>query len=120
MSEKIEEIQHPTRIKNTDFDIVHKQIGFEQELNKLKPFIAYKKLLHDIEDASKPENPTVEEIDWYNILEELMEKNEYGKTDNPKKATREDWLDYYNFMYKYFSKQKHGSQPTRVTGRATR
>ena len=108
MSEKIEEIQHPTRIKNTDFDIVHKQIGFEQELNKLKPFIAYKKLLHDIEDASKPENPTVEEIDWYNILEELMEKNEYGKTDNPKKATREDWLDYYNFMYKYFSKQKHG------------
>ena len=106
MSEKIEEVQQPTRLKTTDFDMIHKQIGLEQELNKLKPFIAYQRLLIEQEDASKPEKPTVEEIDWYNILEELIERNEYGKTDNPKKATREDWLDYYNFMYKSISKQK--------------
>jgi len=109
MSEKIEEEeQHPTRIKSTDFDMVHKQITLEQELNKLKPFIAYKRLLIEQKDSkiATLKDPTYDDIDWDNILEELIEKNEYGRIDNPKKATREDWLDYYNFMYKSISKQK--------------
>ena len=110
MSEKIEEEeqQQPTRLKNTDFDMVHKQITLEQELNKLKPFIAYRRLLIEKEDSkiATLKEPTVDNIDWDNILEELIEKNEYGRTDKPKKATREDWLDYYNFMYKSISKQK--------------
>ena len=110
MSEKIEEEQRqqPTRLKNTDFDMVHKQITLEQELNKLKPFIAYKRLSIEKEDSkiAKLKDPTDDNIDWDNILEELIEKNEYGRTDKPKKATPEDWLDYYNFMYKSISKQK--------------
>ena len=44
-------------------------------------------------------------MDWHRILEELMKKNEYGRSANPKKATREDWLDYYNFMYNYIAKE---------------
>ena len=35
-----ETIEQPTKIKMQDFDVVHKQIALEQQLNKLKPFIA--------------------------------------------------------------------------------
>ena len=104
-----ETIEQPKKIKMQHFDVVHKQIALEQQLNKLKPFIAYQKLLADKEDSriATLKEPTDDKLDWDNILEELIEKNEYGKkTDKPKKATRDDWLDYYNFMYESISKQK--------------
>jgi len=94
-----ETIEQPTKIKLQHFDVVHKQIALEQRLNKLKPFIAYKTLLDEKDNTPLSKNSTVDEQDWDRILDELLENNEYGRTDNPKKATSEDWLSYYNYMF---------------------
>lgn len=94
-----ETIEQPTKIKTQDFDVVHKQIALEQKLNKLTPFIAYKTLLHEKERTVLPDDPTTEEQDWHDILDELLENNEYGRSAEPEKPELKDWLSYYNYMF---------------------
>lgn len=102
--------EQPPEIQLQNFEVLHEQLRLEQQLNKLSPFVAYKDLENKLEEIPQlTHTSTNEEYDNHNVLERMIRENEYGKLENPKQPSYEDWMGWYKYKYDEEEKKIPGS-----------